>query len=667
MIDAAVRIFGGDVEMAQGARFLLESPPDGKDDSQREEAVAGRFDEVDSRGKTFPWRRVFLVVSILAALCLSFPADRMTHEDAEYVKVLQSFGGISSSAISSVPDEGRWYDSLSPEAALLLGDPDQSLLRRRKELWDSSPDNAAYFAEYATAYYLDRKVLPPGYFETAGKLDPDNAWFDYFGAAVIGKDTVKKGKRTQEEKDRREPAGRAILKPEAYREAVERISLAGKKPRFDSYEYEMMRRRIAVMPQGTPRDRLEATSYVAGSKTSYMALLTLSEVFWTRAHELDQAGDKEGFIALLGDSRTYILRLSEDPVFNLVQELVVRAVISGARLNLKGRAEKLGITAEAAWVSGWGDVMEKEKDAREARREHPGELEGMVQREAGFFAALTLPLILMQVEDPPPLTAADIKPGRLFEYMWLCRAGALALMCWLAVAAVPFFLYRFRASRIVRIMARRITRLLSPVDWLWIIAAGVALPVLLAYAAMMFTPIGGWDRSFLGLLKEKMIPMILIHIALGQILIIVPILVIRWRLRLKAGPFGFKGRDITGWLAVLSLVAAVAGWRSTSGFPALLLAANPASIWLLVTALLALFSGHRSLVRKAVVARLMIPVCAAAVLLMFASAFAFDAGRTYWFKRDDLMRMVAEEPGVTPYEYRLARQMREDLQVLLKQ
>jgi len=61
----------------------------------------------------------------------------------------------------------------------------------------------------------------------------------------------------------------------------------------------------------------------------------------------------------------------------------------------------------------------------------------------------------------------------------------------------------------------------------------------------------------------------------------------------------------------------------------------------------------------------MLLVCAVGVLVMSASIFGFRAARQHWFEQDELMKLTANEPGITTYEYRITRQMRGELLEML--
>ncbi|RYD37236.1 MAG: hypothetical protein EOP87_03950 [Verrucomicrobiaceae bacterium] len=660
MIDAAVRVYGDDAEKTAAARQWLKELTEGADDAGLAVATE-RFEEVDRRRKSLLLRRIFLIASMVVAAASFYPLGLLNSTDKGSVGMFRA--SSSGSGMSELLLKNR-----SPKDRLLIGEPNESRLLQRQKLWESEPSNAAYFAEYAVIFHKEKKALPPGYFETAERLDPGNSWFDYFAACAVGGNSVKKAKRTEEEKESKEARRWEILDEAKYREALDIMARTRGKTHFNSYEEAMLRKRLLLLPRETPPERMASIAYLMESQTSYLTLLKLSEIHSARAFELEQAGDVEGFRRLLDDVHACTHRLSEDAAFNLVQELVVRAFISATTLHLEKRAERLGLLGDALWVTEWKEALEWHKKAKDAGNTGGKRLAGMVERE-GTYLAQALPPMLRQTVNPPPLEPGDLKPGRLTEYALLSRACGTLLAIWLSLVAVTLFLYRFRTSSVVRLMARRAEQLLLPVDWLWIAGVGILLPASLIFAVMVFTPLGGWGGSVLGPEKGTtgMVRVLSNFAGLGLLLVIVPLLVTRWRLKVKGAPFGFRAPLAIGCLSVLCLVLATWGGGYIQPHWLMLSCASVAVIWLLAIAMRGVFSGRELLLQRVAVSRVMLAACSAGVLVMLATSFGFHAARLYWFERDELMKPSAVEPGLTAYEYRLTRQMRTELRQLIDQ
>lgn len=663
MIDAAVRVYGDDVEKAAGARVWLEEMVRSSDDSELND-LGERFNALNRRAKSLPWRRIYLILSLVIVACLAISVDQLVKSERENMKWWRVMDGGAVPTVSGFPP-----NDLSPEAWLLLGDRSKPLLEQKKDLWDSEPENPAFFAEYAVAYYSEHKILPPDYFETSALLDPNNAWFDYYGAAAIGYRSVRKLPNNDEDQAARRAHRYEIQKRESYENALAIISRAGGKSKFDSYEHQMISRRVALLPYSNVQEFLASTAYLVGMKNeSYLTLLDLAQVFCARTYELEQAKDIAGFRAFAGEGKTYILKLSQDPEFNMVSELVVRVSIAGISRHIKERAERLGIAEEFPWAAEWYAALEAQRLAKEAKREKQKEGKSVADQKGGFLALLFYSTAAEGFSDLPPPDESVFIPGRQHDYSLLSMIGSGGLRFLLAAVAVVFLLYRFRASSLVRVMARSVERLLCPVDWLWIIGGGVLLPVAVVYSLMIFTPLGSWGASVRMTVRGSnyLVQPIASFLALGVLMVIVPVLIARWRLRRKVAPLVFRGNDIVGWLAVGALLifatAYEHGWPYWISYGCGALAL----LWVVVVACRAVFSRSRRLLSRVVLSRIMLPVCATGVLVAHASIFGFDAARHYWFKRDELTKLSADEPGLSKHEYRMVKQMRGDLTLLLE-
>ena len=165
--------------------------------------------------------------------------------------------------------------------------------------------------------------------------------------------------------------------------------------------------------------------------------------------------------------------------------------------------------------------------------------------------------------------------------------------------------------------------MLRPVDYSWLLGAGLLLPYAYAMGVNRCTPLGGRDWGLKGL--NGLLPMAQ-FLGMALLMLVVPVLVARWRLGLRAGCFGLGGgRSWLGWIAVLGAAVGIplSGWiapiesHRDAWQPMLLgLAALPAG-WLLAVSLRALFGSDRlRLLTRGVIARALVPVYAVAMLLV---------------------------------------------------
>ena len=155
-------------------------------------------------------------------------------------------------------------------------------------------------------------------------------------------------------------------------------------------------------------------------------------------------------------------------------------------------------------------------------------------------------------------------------------------------------------------------------------------------------------------------------------MILLPVLITRWRLGKRAAVFGFaNGSSRSSWLAVACAVVfiPVVGWSACAGSEVGLAVAAGLNLvptlWLLALMLRAIFSKPSKLLHRSTSARVLLPVYATAMLLMVLLVPVFKAAGQRWFEQDTLIRLDPAYPSMTRYEYAAAVQMRKEFRELI--
>jgi hypothetical protein len=249
----------------------------------------------------------------------------------------------------------------------------------------------------------------------------------------------------------------------------------------------------------------------------------------------------------------------------------------------------------------------------------------------------------------------------------------MSILAWsvLGLATLAAGLYRFRCSVLTRSLSEQFVPLLRPVDWLWIIGVGIVFPAILYVVISRFTPLGGREWSIKA--SNYVVPA-------GQfssmlyLMIVLPLVMIRRRLALRGRTAGLAGgRQWFAWIAVISGILALPMFGLTfdvsqpqesvmlgGGFLLALLQLYP-----LVAGSRAIFSRH-SLLRRATISRLLLPVYSLGMLAMIIGMLLFHAEEKCWIAQDRLMVITKEAPGLTPFEYDLTQTMQQELIELVK-
>lgn len=664
LIETAVRPFADNAEMQLAATRLLGEITE-SNDGNAPEAIK-RWDAVDSRKRKPVWRIVlFTVMAMVSAIML---VD-VTRDMLPYVRMYSSLTSFIPSG-PAIRYQQQFEARLSTSQKLLLfGDSSRpTKAGRMKALWDSEPENPAYFGEYAKAYLSERDTLPPDFLETARRIDPHNSWFTYLAAAVECKGSIEKRKQSKTSKDAGEARTWDIRDKAKLDRTLALLHEARSQPECRNYTKELTRQRIDFLPRDNPTDNLHSITYLAGgSSTDILYIRNLMDGIGAKGWTLGEEADATGLQGLIEDSDAFVTALAGVEVSTMIEVIVFKVCAAGTSKELGAAAAKLGLAADAARLTETHRRFEAHKLARDSRKPTPDRV-GPAANGA-LLASLTLPMVARQMETPPPLTDDDVKPGRLADHELFARTSCIGAWIILLVILCGTAGYRYRSSALIRRLAKRMEALMRPADWAWLLGGGLLLPLTYAMILNRLTPLGGRD---FGLQTTFMLLPAAHFLGLTVLMILAPLLITRWRLGKRAAVFGFANiRSRSGWLAAACAVAFIpmVGWAACAGSEVGLAVAAGLilvpSLWLLVVMLRAIFSKPSMLLHRSTSARVLLPVYATAMLILVSLAPIYKAAGQRWFERDTLIRLDPAYPSMTRYEYEAAVQMRKEFRELL--
>ncbi|GAA5128005.1 hypothetical protein JIN84_07850 [Luteolibacter yonseiensis] len=666
-IEAAVRTISGNTESRLAvSRFLEDRLEEGG--VQAEQAIK-RWDELDALRRFPIWRiTLFGVLLAVSAIVLT----KSYSEWQQLRSISKSISAMVGGAILSEEEPlSLGKKSLTADERLILfGDETQSSKTgKAKAIWDRHPDSPAYFAQYAEAFLSENEKLPDDFLDTARRLDPENAWFLYLAAGVEARDCVKKKDRSAEQK----AAGKApeweILNAGSLGEAMRLFHEARNLKNCDGYKSLLMREKIPLLAQDNKIELFGAVGYVAGTSASdLISLRKLGEAISAQAGHFASENGTTGFRELMADSEAFNHKVLSMESNTLVEVLVYRAIIVTACRGFAGAAKVLGLQPEAERYQAVDDRL---REARESLKNRDLLIDGHdFKKKAGIFEGLTTPMVHRQVVNPPPITDEDLKPGRLLEHEIISMLCACAVYMFLGGFLGLVWISGFFRKTPIRRLAARFESLMRPIDWMWVIGAGVVLPILLVMILNRHTPLGGRDFSVVAL---RFLPPLASFNGLGLLLLILPILIIRWRLSEKCGSFGLVWRHSwIGWIAAGSCLPhmMVAGYAAPLGMikwvnVAALILLVP-HLWLVAVGIRACFVGPTCSLMSATVARMLVPTYASAMLLMIGLVPVFKACEAYWFRREAALVLDAKFPGMGTYEYKVAVQLQKETRAQLE-
>jgi len=670
-IEAAVRPLADNAELEILARSelheVLSQHPDVPAASLGESAA-----RLEKSEKLRPWPAWKLALYVVTAV-VSVAAFNVVGRSYNVIRELSGQFG-SSFATTASPSRTKsgnaFARGLSPEQRLLLeGDTSHSLKSdRMKALWNSDPGNAAYFAEYAIYYRQDHERLPADFLDTARRLDPDNAWFTLMEASVNAKGSVERGKLTpKEKKDEVLPSYR-VLDEARLQQVIERIREAGAQPRFDSYQGRLLKQRIPLLPKRTDFvSQALPLTYLASVPADTITFRHLMDAMDARCAEWAATGDEKSFRELAASWESCLTRWSETESISLIDSLVLKVCVHATARRFEDCAKRFGMTPEA---ERWGAIAKQLKEEREAKKQLPQD--SSLKLRGGVFSGLTLPNLSSHSANAPRVTAEDLKPGRLADHEFFSRA--FSPLVWLALLMGTALVvgYRSRASRLTRQLAQRFEALFRPVDWLWILGGGIVLPFLLYQGIYRLTSWGGRDWSIVA--SNFIVPAGQFNAA-GFLMIMMPVLIARWRMGKRGEMLGFRTRTSWfGWTAVilgtLSIpvfgLAFMSGGKSEATMITAGIMLGILQLACVIAGVRATFGPKRHLLRRVTLTRLLAPAYASGMLLILAVTPLYQAAERHWITQDRLMEITPDAPSINRYEYEVAKAVRNDLRELLK-
>lgn len=671
LIEAATKPLADNAEQHLAANALLGETFD--PDHPGVAGVMNQLEAADRRKLPF-LRKVVLWILAALALGMAVSFNMPTFRFMEMVYNFELFAPLEKPQLPA---------GLSDQERLLLGDPELGGIDQEQRLHQSAPDNPAYFAEYFQSVISGPGEIAPELLKTADRIAPDNAFFTYVAAGQVGKKSFTKKSIGG---PRRKPrfVGGVRLSPlpremefditdeAAFEEALTLVAEAASQSGFETYTNVMIAERVRLLPSITMAEFARTLMYAYGTTSSgIIHLRHVADLLSARAEQLSKSGREEEFLKLAADRDALISHLGRNPDTYLIGELVHLVIASATATNFYFAADRLGLSETAEIYRKQNDAFREYRDTRDIR-DHNGK-NSFPEDRALSLTGFSLPMVSKQVNSPPPISESDLKPMRMAEHELLGGLGVLAAAVLILPVALAVFLFRFVATPVIRVPAKRFAATLGVLDWFWVIGLGVATPILCFLLVNRFSPLGGRDYGS----AHFVFAFPLVHlVALLLALLIAPALVIRWRLGKGLAPFGLTDRfTVIVFLAALSMIVAVA----LAALPVLVGFGmkNSVLIALAVTPVLCLFllfaNALRAVCGKSKT-RLMQCATAVAVLPAYPVAIIalcllipiYSAGEKHWLAQETLMRIDPSAPDLGAYEFKIAAQKRKESNAILE-
>jgi hypothetical protein len=429
-----------------------------------------------------------------------------------------------------------------------------------------------------------------------------------------------------------------------------------------SYQEELLRERIPLLP---PRrdfvSQIPRLVHVGSITSPGIPFRKFPDILAAGAQQCAAKGDVDGFRRIIGDWRALVTNSVRDGD-TMIDLLVAKVTMTAPAPNFRDAANALGLDKEARYFADLYERSRLEKEARDQRRSASIAEDEISQRKSSIFGVLTGPLLARQVTSPPKLTDEDMRPARYADHALVGRV--LSAAGWALLGLVLLISASVRGSPLARGLGRRMTALLRPRDWVWLMAGGVVFPVLWYLLITRLTPLASreWSVTYWAFIP-----------ACGQFgcfflsLLILPPVIASELLAKRGAMFALEPRfPWLGWWAAVIALLGVPAFGAVplyfqSGILVFVLVIFPAiSVVAWILAGLA-FGRPSHALRRAVVCRIILPARVGGILALALLIPYHYAEEQRWIQLDRLGEISTDAPALSRYEYQVTQILRAEL------
>ena len=608
-----------------------------------------------------PRRCYWRIALYLTTLLVSLPV--LVHSVAQVGKFAGTNHFIPTDARRALPFMNPTAHFTAEQKLLLFGDEAVTNdAERWKALWQSAPENPSYFMEYAAAYFRVHQTLSPEILDTAARIDPDNAWYSAIMASAMAKKAVKKNTPGYDARKRGEKTTYTVTDEKQFASALELFQQAAHKPRLSPNQLELQKQRIALLPERTDFvSQFPRQVFAASQNCPLIDLRSLVDAISVQAGRHAERKDVAGFQQLVTNWRWLVRATAQDGV-SLIDLMVARAFFTMPLSAFSEAAKSLGLEED-------GEKFARLHQQNEERRKFGGlEDTALLETKSSAMTSLTLAAGRRQVESPPLITEADLRPGRYADDALASRAHALASWAVLGICAGLAAFSGLRGDKSTVQLSKRLQDLFRWNDWLWILGGGILIPLLWYFAVTRLTPFSAreWSMRITGFF----LPTAQL-VSLTVLMLVASATIASGRLAKRAGFLGLKPRRTwLGWVAVLSAALAIPLAGMIMEIRPLGRTLFLASCALCCVALLWLVWGFfchafgkppGGALRRATLARMMVPAWVFGMLVFALLTIVHYAEERHWIQQDRLLEITAESPSMTRYERDLTAVLRKEM------
>ena len=551
---------------------------------------------------------------------------------------------------------------LSAEELILLKGDELAATKdeRWKALWELDTSNPAYYMAYVRGYLSEHETLPDDFVETGESLDPGNGLYSLFAAAQLAEESTERSKTWSKGDLIRKKF--EITDESKYLEARALFYKALEAPRYQSYEIEIMKDRMALFPtKGLDTvSRLTPYSYLNGAFLSAIKVRNVIRIMNIEAGRIIKSNDVDDFEGLK-QRHLKIIEMVNDDSMTLLNILVT---ISMWR-------DSVDLLSEVAFFYGLSDeeaLFDRVLPPSSMSRSAGKTIDRPDLGETHAILFLGLERGVVNGSDDK----LSIKAGRLAGHDFWGRMAMFTASVFFLLVILGVVLARLRYAGVLKSLSIRMMDAVGVRENRVMVVLGALLPLSYYYVINELSPMSArdfgahYDQYFIS--GGQFLAFILLALSF-------PILLAKQRWHSQLAMLGVK-RGVLDYMAVLCSVIAMPliGWHGYEGAPPSELVMYTAAGLLGITLLLllclvaaALWKSGLNSVGRLMIGHAVTPVYALVAALMLITVPLYHASEKRWVAKDELVSYSEVEPGFTPYEYRQTQKMKKQLTEKIKE
>jgi len=415
------------------------------------------------RGKLRFLAGALLIPSVIICAFISFsPATLQVNISPDYPESVF----LNSSRFADSNQFFWFLERYTPDEKLILyGDQSKkSPSEQQKAIWKRFPENKVYLANYIIRLLDDRgkdqaawdKTMASA-LETAKRLDPENAFYDYLTAGLLvkkgcvieskSKQVVKNGKKTTETEYSITVKDRKLMD-----RAVEAYLEGSRKKYYRTCVMDMLHHRLDIMGQPrTVSENIRQIAFSAGTLLPYLEnLRNMDRSIWLYAESLQQEGNQQEALRIIAPWKTFLKQTTEDAGF-LIDVLVDEAMARLGEKTIPEMYRKAGETESAESAAReLKKILEPYETWKAERHIYSYDRERL--EKTGALAALLLPAL-----GSTNFSDEDFAVSRKIEYTALEKFGVALLnalmMIFMTGALLTALYWRLRSGQKALLLA----------------------------------------------------------------------------------------------------------------------------------------------------------------------------------------------------------------------